>query len=81
MLLHDIPFLSILNALQEHREKRKKEVRHGNIEENQIESYEKQAWKEFWMAESEGLLLYSCLYGTVDAVKYFVAKFVSPTVR
>ena len=71
----------MLNALQERREERKKRVHDENLDEQQIEYHELQAWQKFWEAESPGLLLYSCLHGTVDIVKYFITKYVSPVTR
>ena len=72
---------SILNALQERREERRKRVHDGNLDEHQIEYHELQAWQKFWEAESPRLLLYSCLHGTVDIVKYFITKYVSPVTK
>ena len=71
---------SILNALQEHREQREKKALAANdLQAWQDEALEKKAWQEFWNAESIGLLHYSCLYGTVQIVKYFISSGVSPT--
>ena len=74
--------ISILNALQERRKEREKQAA-ANQEtfQQQAESVEKRTWREFWDSESPGLLLYACLHGTVDIVKYFVTKHVSPTTR
>lgn len=75
-----ICIFSILNALQERRDERKRNFNPGDIQ--QIEVYEKAAWQEFWEDESKALLLYSCLHGNVDIVKYFLnTQFVSPTIR
>ena len=52
-----------------------------NIDQQQLESKEAKQWKEFWKSESPGLMLYACLHGTVEIVKYFISKFVSPTAR
>ena len=73
---------SILNALEERRKEREKQAA-AKKEWFQLwrESVEKRAWKEFWDSESPGLLLYACLHGTADIVKYFVTKHVSPTTR
>ena len=70
---------SMLNALQERRNERKKQVKKDNILQQQTEIYENGRWKEFWDKESPGLLLYACLCGTVEIVEYFVIKHVSPT--
>ena len=73
---------SILNALQERRKERKEQAQlKKELFQLQAESVEKRAWKEFWDSESPGLLLYACLHGTVDIVKYFVTKLVPPTTR
>ena len=72
---------SILNGLQERREERKKGVHDGNLGQQQIEYQELQAWQQFWKDESPGLLLYSCLHGTVDIVKYFITKYVSSVTK
>ena len=52
-----------------------------DIDQQQRESMEAKEWKEFWDSESPGLMLYACLHGTVEIVKYFISKFVSPTSR
>ena len=73
---------SILNALEERRKEREKQATaNQELFQQQAESVEKKAWREFWDSESPGLLLYACLHGTVDIVKYFVSKLVSPTIR
>ena len=78
------PYLntSILNALQERRKEREKQAAaKKELFQQQRESVEKRAWKDFWDSESRGLLLYACLHGTVEIVKYFITKLVSPTTR
>ena len=74
-------YTSILRALQEHRADRKKQVSTVDLHQQQAEAVEKREWKEFWVKESPGLLLYASLRGTVDTVMYFVTKLVPPTTR
>ena len=73
--------LSILNALQERRAQREKQASKKDLDKQQIESTELKEWQKFWKSQSPKLLLYSCLHGTVEIVKYFVSKVVSPTTR
>ena len=68
---------SMLNALQERREERKKRA----CQDDKKEKQEVDAWQNFWKAESRGLLLYSCSHGTVDIVNYFITKGVSPITK
>ena len=68
----------MVNALQERREEWKKRWNYMDLEGRGIEYQELQAWQKFWEDESPRLLLYSCLHGTVDIVKYFIGKDVSP---
>ena len=72
-------------ALQERRADRERQTQTPDSEHDlyrhQIESVEKPAWQEFWKRESPELLLYACLHGTVEIVKYFVHNGVSPTTR
>ena len=72
---------SMLNALLERRDERKKQVKKDDVLQQQAEIYEVKVWKKFWDEESPGLLLYACLHGTVEIVDYFVTKHVSPTTK
>ena len=75
-------FNSILNALQQHRANRKKKASSSDeLFQQQAESIEDVEWKVFWNEEGPRLLLYACLHGTVETVKYFVTNRVSPTSR
>ena len=68
-------------ALQERRADREKqaaELEH-DLYRQQTEAVETREWPEFWGRESPQLLLYACLHGTVEIVKYFVHNDVSPT--
>ena len=69
----------MLNALQERRDERMKQVKKDDVLQQQTEGYESKEWKKFWDEESPGLLLYACLHGTVEIVEYFVTKHISPT--
>ena len=72
----------ILTALQERREERARAAAESEEPfDKQAEEVEKSAWNDFWNDSSPGLLLYACLHGTVDTVKYFVSRLVSPTAR
>ena len=70
-------------ALQERRAERQKQAfdSKDDLFRQQTESVEKKEWEEFWDEESPKLLLYACLHGTVEIVKYFVRNHVSPTTR
>ena len=70
-------------ALQERRAERQKQAfdLKDDLFRQQTESVEKKVWEEFWDEESPKLLLYACLHGTVEIVKYFVRNHVSPTTR
>ena len=71
---------SILNALQERREERDREAATSDdFRLQQLEAVEKKEWHKFWNSESPKLLNYACLHGTVETVKYFISKGVSPT--
>ena len=64
--------IRILQALQESRAERKERAAKGNdlignIHEGRVE----EKWMDFWKKESPKLLLYSCIHGTVEVVKYF----------
>ena len=74
---------SILMALQERRADRKKqaEASKDDLYWQQTESVEEKTWDKFWYEHSPELLLYACLHGTVEIVKYFVSNHVSPTTR
>ena len=50
---------SMLNALLERRDERKKQVKKDDILQKQAEIYEVKVWKKFWDEESPGLLLYA----------------------
>ena len=74
--------VSILTALQEKKREREKAAsKADDLFQKQAVSVEKRAWKEFWDQGSPGLLLYACRHGTVDTVKYFTSRLVSPTTR
>ena len=68
-------------ALQERRADREKQAAESehDLYRQQTETVEREAWQEFWDRESPQLLLYACLHGTVEIVKYFVHNDVSPT--
>ena len=66
----------MLNAFQERRFEREKQYKRQNVAEVKAEMYEYNEMKRFWHDESPGLLLYACLYGTVEVVDYFVSKLV-----
>ena len=76
---------SILNALEERRKENEKKRAAASQGLSQLEKKSmkqeawENAWNDFWVSESPGLLLYACLHGTVDIVKYFVTKEVPPT--
>ena len=72
-------YVRILNALQERREEREKMKKY--MFQQREELVEKKEWETFWNEESPRLFHYACVHGTVEIVKYFVAKLVSPTIR
>ena len=80
-LLFDF-FFRILTALQERkREAEKAASRTEDWSQKQAVSVGKREWKGFWDSESPGLLRYACSHGTVETVKYFTTRLVSPTTR
>ena len=72
-------YYSILNALQEHRAERKNQA--SDLYRQQTESVERMEWMAFWDSKSPELMLYACIHGTVEIVKYFVTEVVPPTTR
>ena len=73
--------ISILYAPEECRAQRKNQESKSDFDPQQTESMNKIVWQAEWEEENPKLLLYSCIYGTVEIVKYFIAKGVSPTTR
>ena len=76
---------SIITALEAHRADRKKRAEASDSRDDlfkqQAESVESMDWEIFWGEESPKLLLYVCLHGTVEIVKYLLSIHVSPTTR
>lgn len=73
--------IRVLKALEEHNKEREKEASIScNSFKKMAVSREKEGWKKFWDANSLKLLLYSCQYGTVEIVKYFITRHVPPTI-
>ena len=73
--------ISILYVPEECRAQRKKQESKNVFQPQPTEAVDKFVWQAVWEDENPKLLLYSCIHGTVEIVKYFIAKSISPTTR